>query len=631
MKTRVRNKQRLFPENIPEELKAPKQWVMYRLVKKLEKDKLEKVPYQTNAVKASTTNPKTWCSFEQAVEAFEEEGFDGIGFVFTKDDPYCGIDLDTCVNPDTKVTESWAKEWSDKFESYTEYSPSGTGFHTIVKGKLPAKTGKKVGGYEIYDWGRFFTFTGNIFNSECSLIEERQEVAEEFYNFIAEKQANKTEIPLPEGRELSSDGIGEILKKARSAQNGEKFSALLKGDWESLGYPSQSEADQALCKQLAYWTNDNPVGIDQIFRKSGLLSKKWEREDYRNNTIMNALTFRGQQTKDNSKEPSSGNEAVKGFPLVRISDVKHMPLKFLIDKIWPEKSVGIMSSPPGYYKSWLAWEIAVSIASGTKLFGMYECTKGRVLAFNAEDSPSVVTRSRIAAIARQKKLDLDKLDLQLLDIPAITLNDEGAQKRLEITIKQYRPDMVIFDPLRNVHSLNEDNASEMSKLLHFLRAINRKYSCSILLVCHDKKHGIGNGKDRAAKVRGSSAIIGWRDVGIFLDKGKDKMTEVQVYNRSCQSVPPFHFTLKTENDSQGSPVTAQLVVTTRGQISENKELNELRKVKKFIREHDPMSKTDLARALRGNKQKCLGRINTLLESDDDVVSQGGLVMVKVAD
>jgi hypothetical protein len=636
MKEQKLNKPVLFPENIPEELKALKQWVMYRLVKKAGKDKLEKVPYQTDGVKASTTNSKTWCSFEQAVEAFEKEGFDGIGFVFTKGDPYCGVDLDNCINVEENIIEPWSMEWIEKFESYTERSPSGTGIHTIVKGKLPSEKGKKKGDYEIYDWGRFFTFTGNIINSECSHIEERQEVVEEFYNFIADKQTNKTEIPLPEGHELSNDEIGEIFKKARSAPNSEKFTTLFDGDWESLGYPSQSEADLALCKQLAYWTNDNPVGIDQIFRKSGLYREKWDREDYRNTTIMNALALNQQHTKDDPKDDpkeSSGNnnEKVKGFSLVHISDVKHQPMEYQIDKIWTVNSVGIMSSPPGNYKTWLAWEIAVCIASGTKLFGLYECRKGKILAFNAEDSPSVVTRSRIAAIARKKKLNLDKLDLQLLDIPAITLNDEGTQKQLEITIKQYKPDMIIFDPLRNVHSLDEDSATEMTKLLHFLREINRKYSCSILLVCHDKKHGTGNGNDRAMKVRGSSALIGWRDVAIFLNKGKEKTTEVQIYNRSCQSVPPFQFTLKTENDSQGSPVTAQLVVTTQEQNKEQKELNELQKIKKFIREHGPLSKTEIAKTLGGNKQKCLGRIKTLLESDDEVVSQGGLVMVIVAD
>ncbi len=156
------NKLTLFPENIPEELKDLNQWVVYRLVEKPGKEKPDKIPYQTNFSKASVINPKTWCSFAQALASYQKKNFDGIGFVFTKDDPYTGIDFDGCVNPETKVIEPWAKDWIDKFASYTEFSPSRTGTHTIVKGKLPSDKGIKKGDYEIYDWGRYFTFTGAI-------------------------------------------------------------------------------------------------------------------------------------------------------------------------------------------------------------------------------------------------------------------------------------------------------------------------------------------------------------------------------------------------------------------------------------------------------------------------------------
>ena len=192
------------------------------------------------------------------------------------------------------------------------------------------------------------------------------------------------------------------------------------------------------------------------------------------------------------------------------------------------------------------------------LFGIYECRKGRVLAFNDEDNLSMVTCSRIKALALQKNLDIKYLDLDLINVPAITLNDDVVQKKLELTIKQYKPDMVIFDPLRNVHSLDEDNATAMSaKLLHFLREMNRRYSCSVLLVCHDKKSRRDGGSNRPDQVRGSNALVGWRDNAIFLNEEKNKLIKVQIYNRACQSIPPFSFILKTEKDDQGDLKTAQ--------------------------------------------------------------------------
>ena len=232
------NKLKLILENIPEELKKRRQWIVYRIEKKQGKEKTDKVPYQTNGIyKASTNKPETWCTFVEALEAYQNKNFNGIGFVFTRNDPYCGIDLDDCINPETSTTKPWAKDWIDKFSSYTEYSPSRTGIHTIVKGELQCEKGIKKGDYEIYDHARYFTFTGDIIDPEYSQIEERQNVLEELYQSLNGSSRTKVETPLPEGFELSDNEIEEIINNAKAAQNGEKISKLLNGKWKDLDYP----------------------------------------------------------------------------------------------------------------------------------------------------------------------------------------------------------------------------------------------------------------------------------------------------------------------------------------------------------------------------------------------------------
>ncbi|MBC8236154.1 hypothetical protein H8E77_41940, partial [bacterium] len=52
---------------------------------------------------------------------------------------------------------------------------------------------------------------------------------------------------------------------------------------------SHSEADLALCCLLTFWTGGDPDRIDKLFRQSGLYREKWEREDYRDDTINAAL------------------------------------------------------------------------------------------------------------------------------------------------------------------------------------------------------------------------------------------------------------------------------------------------------------------------------------------------------
>ena len=145
-------------ENIPEELRSRPQWVVWKLEKRPGDDKPTKIPYIAGGVgRASSTDSLTWRTFEVAVQALEAGRYDGIGFMFSSGDPYAGVDLDDCRDPDTGELEEWAKEIVEDFGGYAEASPSGTGVHIIVRGKAP---NKKRGRVEAYSSERFFTVTG---------------------------------------------------------------------------------------------------------------------------------------------------------------------------------------------------------------------------------------------------------------------------------------------------------------------------------------------------------------------------------------------------------------------------------------------------------------------------------------
>ena len=100
-------------KNIPAELRSLPHWVMWKTETR-EAGKPTKVPYDAKADRrASSTNPDTWCSFEDACAAYEKGGFDGVGFVLTKNDPFVGIDLDKCRDPETGEIQPWAKRIFD--------------------------------------------------------------------------------------------------------------------------------------------------------------------------------------------------------------------------------------------------------------------------------------------------------------------------------------------------------------------------------------------------------------------------------------------------------------------------------------------------------------------------------------
>jgi putative DNA primase/helicase len=150
-------------ENIPEELTERPQWVCWRLEERDEK--LTKVPYTPGTLRrASSTDLMTWSTFKDALAAYEaaEPSYSGIGFVFSSGDPYTGIDLDDCRNPETGAIAPWAQRMIDRVqEGYIETSPSGTGVHIIVVGTV-RDGGMRKGPIEMYSRERFFTITGEV-------------------------------------------------------------------------------------------------------------------------------------------------------------------------------------------------------------------------------------------------------------------------------------------------------------------------------------------------------------------------------------------------------------------------------------------------------------------------------------
>jgi hypothetical protein len=268
-------------------IKDLRQWLCWRIE---ERDgKLTKVPYgPRTGQRADSTTPETWGGYDEAMKAYEEHGYDGIGFVFTPEDDLCGVDLDKCVDPETGEIEEWAQEVIEELDSYTEISPSGTGVHVLVSATLPEGRNRK-GRFEAYDQDRYFTVTGKHLAGTPQTVERRQEeLGSVVRGVFGEESTNGHTMPVSPSEQLDN-GLSddELVRKAQSASNGERFSPLWSGD--TSGYDSHSEADLALCGMLAFWTGGDPIRMDRLFRASGLYREKWERAGYRDGTISEAL------------------------------------------------------------------------------------------------------------------------------------------------------------------------------------------------------------------------------------------------------------------------------------------------------------------------------------------------------
>jgi len=136
------------PEAIPETLRERDQWVCWR---EEERDgKSTKIPVTPGVGGfASATESETWAGFEAALNYSETEHADGVGFVFTDDDPIVGVDLDDCRDPETDDIDDTALDIIKRLDSYTEVSPSGTGYHVLITGTLPDGRNRR-GSVELY-------------------------------------------------------------------------------------------------------------------------------------------------------------------------------------------------------------------------------------------------------------------------------------------------------------------------------------------------------------------------------------------------------------------------------------------------------------------------------------------------
>ncbi|MGE7932148.1 phage/plasmid primase, P4 family [Viridibacillus arvi] len=279
---------------IPAELKALPQWILWK--SETRNNKPTKVPYQVDGEMAQANNRRTWSTFATAVKFYLEGNYDGIGFVFSRQDNFIGVDIDKCVM-DGKPNV-FATEIIDTLDSYTEFSPSQKGLHIIIRGNLPQSvlgTGRKntKHGLEIYSYGRFFTFTGNRENSN-DVYERTDELAEVFEKYFDDSdiqgRVNLAEFEKDEIKH-SNEKLWEMMFRSK---NGDEIRSLYNGN---LIKDDHSGSDLALSNHLAFWTGKSAPRMDSMFRETSLMRDKWDRihfsdtgETYGERTIAEAIS-----------------------------------------------------------------------------------------------------------------------------------------------------------------------------------------------------------------------------------------------------------------------------------------------------------------------------------------------------
>lgn len=288
--------------NLPAEMKKIDNWILWRLENR-SSGKPAKVPYCARGGIAKVNAPNTFATFEEAVNACQTGGYDGIGFVFDNTS-FVGIDIDGCYDADGTLSDN-ATQAFQLAQSYTEISQSGKGLHIIMKGTLPpGERRNTTTGFEMYAHGsaRYFAMTGNTGGAPISIREDQSVINEIHARFVAKPIPEPTVLPIPPEPPVSSEPSQEVLVGVRTDEDylnvglskDKSFACLYHGE---RPHGNESSDDLALMNKLAYWCNANKALMWDAFHASGHFAQKdsahldkCRRSDYLQGTVEKAAS-----------------------------------------------------------------------------------------------------------------------------------------------------------------------------------------------------------------------------------------------------------------------------------------------------------------------------------------------------
>ena len=502
-------------ENIPQEMRAYPQWVVWRYEQRDGSDKPTKNLYSPQyGYQASVNAPGTWGTFDEAVSAHAAGGCAGIGFVFTAGDPFFGIDLDDTEGDEADFDRQ--RRVFDTFPTYAERSPSGKGLHLIGKGALPGP-GRRRSKIEVYSSDRFFTMTGNVYRD--APIADCHDQLQILWD--AMRPVNDRADDGFNGPEREPDTA--VLERAFAAANGDKARDLYEGRWQTH-YASQSEADFALCDILAFYS-DNRAQIVRIFRASALGQRdKAGRDDYVARmlarvfdqrtpsidtaaAIANAKAFIDAQIAANAAGlPTFDMPADDTLPTMDVGDFNGCdvtPRAWLVEGLIPAGNITLISGDGGSGKSLIAAQLCASTVLGRSWIGSEPIAKGSALYISAEDDLPEVRR-RMADIARHHEVSMRDLRglavVSLADRDALlavpgrnraTLEPTPLYAALAARIAALRPALVVIDTLADTFGGNEIDRSQA-----------RQFNMTGVVLAHPSQSGMSSGS-------GTSGSTGW--------------------------------------------------------------------------------------------------------------------------
>jgi hypothetical protein len=284
--------------------------------------------------------------------------------------------------------------------------------------------------------------------------------------------------------------------------------------------------------------------------------------------------------------------------------------RFLIDRLWGHGAVGLIGGSPKSCKSWLGLDMAVSVASATPALGEFAVEeKGTALVFLAEDALAIV-RERVSGIARSRGLELSQIDLHVITAATLRLDREVDRRRLTDAVRALRPRLLVLDPLVRLHTIDENSAGDVARLLSYIRELERELAVAVVLVHHVRKNGGGTQPGQA--LRGSGDLHAFGDSNLYLRRTRDGLL-LAMEHRSAASAEPVFLELDTTNPEA---IHLRVAGTTKEKRQEDEASATLaleERLLELLAEREPRTRNELREALAVKNER-LGSVLEALEA-----------------
>lgn len=346
------------------------------------------------------------------------------------------------------------------------------------------------------------------------------------------------------------------------------------------------------------------------------------KNSFKNEEVLEKLNIKSKykeepRLKESNYKEDYPNEEKNFYKKPKVMSVKEIfsidfgEQEWLVKDLIPIESPVLISGHPGHYKSWIAQDIARCVALGHDFLGKFEVKQGSVLIVDKENHLRIIKK-------RLKKLQVtEEAPIFFFQLDGFQIDNIKDFDSLLETIKEKDIKLVIFDSLVRMHSGDENDARQISKVLEKLKSIIN-LGANVITIHHLRKEN-GFQKSSGNSIRGSSDILAFTDVAFGIKKGKEKGTIILETIKLRNGVEPEPFEINLIEDEE------HLSFQYSGEIkSSQKDIEEIKNsIISLLEENEIFSTPEILNSLKDYKNQNVRTALKILEEEKIIKKETG--------